>query len=124
MIAYGINEDFSGYDAIMVTGEHDRDYDGDHDGGQDRGQVGGQAGGQEILFGHAEVQCRNTIKDRREKPGQGLSRRFFRVILGQAIKSSKSVVKVLPDRGFSGIIRAYRGEERPCRGRQIVFDAW
>ena len=69
MIAYGINEDFSGYDAIMVTGEHDSDYDGDHDGGQDRGQVGGQAGGQGILFSHAEVQRKNTIKDRREKPG-------------------------------------------------------
>ena len=34
MMADGINGDFSGYDAIMVTGEHDGDYDGDHDGGQ------------------------------------------------------------------------------------------
>ena len=118
-MADGINEDFSGYDAIMVTDEHDSDYDGDHDRGQDRGQVGEQ----EILFIRAEVQSKNTIKHRREKSWIGHLSPDFRVILGPIIKSSKSVVKVLPDRGFSRIIRAYRGEERPCRGTQTVFQS-
>jgi len=113
MIADGINEDFSGYDAIMVTDEHDSDYDGDHD--------GGQVGEQEILFIRAKVQSKNTIKHRRGKPGRGLSRRIFRVIPGRIIKSSKTVVKMLPDRGFSWIIREKRGAERPCRGKPLEF---